>query len=281
MLDGYDATILTFVLIEIQQEFSGFVQGAFSWGFMLAAAVFQFAYPAVRGASWGWRALLWSGLLPALLVFWLRRGVPQNPVWLASAGSRRPEPGAWRTASVAFPVGPTLLLGAIMFAYQSVSFWYGTLVRLEGRSALPHTVALNLGGILEAMVWGLVAGTRVGPTRTIALAAAVGLMGVPVFLMSSGAAGLLVAGAAVGISIRGAIGVAPIYVAAAFAPERRGRSGGVAYHAAAAIGAAAPLLLGVLLDARWGLREGMALCAGTALVAAITLALRDRPTGPS
>ena len=44
----------------------------------------------------------------------------------------------------------TLLLGAMMFGYQAVSFWYGTLVRSEGLTVLPHVVALNAGGIAGA-----------------------------------------------------------------------------------------------------------------------------------
>jgi SHS family lactate transporter-like MFS transporter len=118
---------------------SGFVQGAFSWGFILAAAVMQFAYPRISAEPWGWRAMLWSGLLPAVLVVWVRRTVPESPIWLATvatSASRRAID--WRAGWTMFPLWSALLLGAMMFAYQSVSFWYGTLIRLEGRSVLPY-----------------------------------------------------------------------------------------------------------------------------------------------
>ena len=35
---------------------------------------------------WGWRGLFFAGVLPALLVFWIRRKVPESPRWLANRG---------------------------------------------------------------------------------------------------------------------------------------------------------------------------------------------------
>jgi SHS family lactate transporter-like MFS transporter len=255
---------------------SGVVQGAFSWGFMLAAAVVQFVYPAISHQSWGWRALLWSGLLPAVFVVWVRRGVPESPAWLAGVRAKRSE-SSWRESfKGAFPVGPTLLLGAMMFGYQAVSFWYGTLVRTEGLTVLPHIVALNAGGIAGAAFWGAVAGTRLGPAGAIALGSFVAIGSVPAFLISSSASGLLASGFLLGLSIGGIIGVAPIFIARTFPPERRGYSGGIVYHAATAAGAIAPVVLGTLMDGGWRVRDAMAICAIGAMVVAIVLAVRAR-----
>lgn len=35
---------------------------------------------------WGWRGLFLVGVVPALLVFWVRRNVPESPRWLANRG---------------------------------------------------------------------------------------------------------------------------------------------------------------------------------------------------
>ncbi len=35
---------------------------------------------------WGWRGLFFVGVVPALLVFWIRRNVPESPRWLANRG---------------------------------------------------------------------------------------------------------------------------------------------------------------------------------------------------
>ncbi len=256
---------------------SGFVQGAFSWGFILAAGVVQLASPRILEAPWGWRVLLWSGVLPALLVFWVRRSVPESPVWLAR--NTMPSAAAPSTPRAkSFPLSPIFLLGAMMFAYQSLSFWYGTLVRAEGHSPLLHVAALNIGGILGAAAWGAVAGTRLGAAGTIALGGATTLVCLPIFVIASQQVSLLTGALAMGFAVGGVIGVAPIYIANRFPAEMRGLGGGVVYHSAAAIGAAAPLLIGAFQDAGWGLRQAMSLCVGGATVAAIALALRERRT---
>jgi MFS family permease len=62
---------------------SGLLQGGYSWGFILSAIVFTYIYP--RLAPFGdvaWRAMFWLGILPALLVLWIRRNVEESPVWL-------------------------------------------------------------------------------------------------------------------------------------------------------------------------------------------------------
>src|SRR5215813_11766201 len=62
---------------------SGLLQSGYSMGFLLSSLVFQFVYPAVNaGTDMGWRVMLWIGILPAFLVFFIMRGVQESPVWL-------------------------------------------------------------------------------------------------------------------------------------------------------------------------------------------------------
>src|SRR5262249_31775905 len=62
---------------------SGMMQSGYSMGFLLSSLVFQFVYPAVNsGTGMGWRVMLWLGILPAFLVFFIMRGVTESPVWL-------------------------------------------------------------------------------------------------------------------------------------------------------------------------------------------------------
>src|SRR5205814_7434653 len=49
---------------------AGVLQGAFTWGFIVSACVFQFVYPLMHGRpDLAWRAMFWVGALPALVVF--------------------------------------------------------------------------------------------------------------------------------------------------------------------------------------------------------------------
>src|ERR671931_1751724 len=60
---------------------SGWLQGGFAWGFILAAFAFRFVYPLFDVAV-GWRVMLSIGIVPILLVPWIRARVTESPVWL-------------------------------------------------------------------------------------------------------------------------------------------------------------------------------------------------------
>src|SRR5262249_25390702 len=62
---------------------SGMMQSGYSAGFLLSSLVHQFGYPLVsHRPDVGWRAMLWIGVLPALLVLFIMRSVKESPVWL-------------------------------------------------------------------------------------------------------------------------------------------------------------------------------------------------------
>jgi SHS family lactate transporter-like MFS transporter len=107
--------------------------------------------------------MLWSGVLPALLVLWIRRRVPESPLWLQqqqSARTRTATGPAWTSGLRTRVLTTALVMGALMFSYQSMSFWYATLLREDGRNPLPYVIALNAGGFAGAAVWGMVSDTR-------------------------------------------------------------------------------------------------------------------------
>ena len=255
---------------------SGVLQGAFSWGFILAAFVFQTVHGQFDADSqWGWRVLLWSGLAPAVLVLWIRRGVPESPLWLAHRRDVTAERGTaaswtrdltWRVARV------TLVLGALMFAYQSMTYWYASLLRSMGLAPLVYLVALNVGGIAGAALWGALGTSRLGHRWAITLGSGAAVCVLPVFLYAESGLGLWVGALFIGLTGAGIIGVAPAYVGGQFPTSLRGIGSGVAYHSAAVLGAVAPFGLGLLQDMAWPLRGAMALSIGAAsIVAAVAV----------
>ncbi|MPZ16733.1 MAG: MFS transporter [Luteitalea sp.] len=52
------------------------VQSAWAIGFALAALVTAVVLP-----RWGWRAVFFVGILPALLTLWVRRNIPEPAIW--------------------------------------------------------------------------------------------------------------------------------------------------------------------------------------------------------
>jgi len=262
----------------------GVLQGAFSWGFILAAGVFQLSYSALQGGAIApWRVLMFSGLVPALLVIWIRRDVPESPQWLAGQTGR---PGATAAAvrsrsMLRLFLRPDVLavaaiLAAIMFAYQSMSFWYASLLRERALAPLRYLVALNVGGIAGAAIWGWAGDTRLGHRRALMLGAVLSLASLPAFLFATSPS-MLVAGAlAIGLTGAGMLGIAPSFVGRRFQTSERALGWGVVYHVAVSAGALAPLAIGRLQDLGWTLPSAMAAAIGAASVMAVTMLAMSR-----
>src|SRR4051812_23909008 len=61
---------------EARGFFSGILQQGYAFGYLLAAVVYWIVFP-----FFGWRGLFVAGVLPALLVIFIRARVPESPVW--------------------------------------------------------------------------------------------------------------------------------------------------------------------------------------------------------
>jgi MFS family permease len=55
---------------------SGLLQAGYPTGYLVASIVYTLLFPAV-----GWRGMFVVGVLPALLVLYVRRRVPESPSW--------------------------------------------------------------------------------------------------------------------------------------------------------------------------------------------------------
>ena len=62
----------------------GLMQSSYAIGEAIAALVVAVVLP-----NFGWRAVFFVGVLPALLVFWIRRGVPEPELWSRRTPSQR------------------------------------------------------------------------------------------------------------------------------------------------------------------------------------------------
>ena len=251
----------------------GVLQGAFSWGFILAAGVFQLSYDALQGGAIApWRLLMFSGLVPALLVIWIRRDVPESPLWLAGQTGRAG--GSWLPLRVflrADVIAVAAILASIMFAYQSMSFWYASLLRERDLAPLQYLVALNVGGIAGAALWGWIGDTRLGHRRALMLGAVLSLASLPAFLFAASPAMLFAGALAIGLTGAGMLGIAPSFVGRRFQTSERALGWGVVYHIAVSAGALAPLVIGRLQDLGWSLPWAMAAAIGTASVIAVAM----------
>ena len=102
--------------------FSGILQEGYALGFLIAGAVFLVMSHFVPEHTW--RAMFVVGVLPAVLIFFIRERVPESPVWLA----QRHQPIAAQTGKSVQGYALILLVAGGVF-YFTLSFasaytWY-------------------------------------------------------------------------------------------------------------------------------------------------------------
>jgi SHS family lactate transporter-like MFS transporter len=259
---------------------SGLLQGGYSWGFILSAVVFTYIYPLLTPyGEIAWRAMFWLGVLPALLVLWIRSSVTESPVWLERQKHLHDTQQKEKISLVRIfapdllgtTVQTSLLIGSFMFSYYSISFWYATFLREIGRPTLAYLIALNLGGIIGAAFWGYVSEGRPGRRGAATIAAIVGLGAVPLYLFSREPIVLFAGAFVMGFCGAGMWGVVPTYLSERFPTAVRGVGSGFSYHAGAALGAMTPFVVGALQDAGWALPDAMATCIVLSLVIVIAM----------
>lgn len=251
---------------------SGFLQGAFSVGYVLAALVYQFLYPITnQQPDHAWRVMMWIGVVPALLVFWIAAAVRESPVWLERQHRLRERrerdrmslPRLFEADLLPATIQTSLLMGAFMIAYQSMTFWYPALLRGMHRAPLPYFLALNVGGIAGAALWGRVSETRIGRRGAFTIAMAMGIVATPLYLFATSGALLFAGALTIGLFAAGSLGVMPGYLSERFPTAARAAGAGLAYHVGAGIGAFAPYLIGALQDRGLSLPTVMSLCIVT------------------
>jgi MFS family permease len=131
-----------------------------SWAIGYAAAALV---AATMLGTFGWRAVFFVGIVPALLTLWIRRGVEESEVWLRSrrsaAGSKRASVvDIFRGRFARTTVLLTLLSSTTIFAYWGLNLWVPAYLSLP-----PERGGLGLGtGWTTTLVVAMQAGTFFG-----------------------------------------------------------------------------------------------------------------------
>ena len=270
---------------------SGLMLGGWYWGYLLAAAVFQFIYPMFNDTpDFAWRTMFWVCVVPALLTFWIRTGVPESPVWLAQQKklkesgalrlSRQPKLSLFRifhSDLIGTTLQTSLVIGAFMCIYYSLNFWYPTFLRTSGQTnLLPFLAAFNVGAILGTATWGRISEGRLGRRGTFTITLILGPASLPFFLYGGSTETLVLGALTMGFFGMGVWGMAPAYTVERFPTAVRGVGPGFCYHAGAAMGALMPWLLGEMQDRGISAVNGMSMT----MIASAVLAMAAVWIGP-
>jgi SHS family lactate transporter-like MFS transporter len=262
--------------VKLRGAVSGLLLGGWYWGYLLAAVAFQFIFPLFSGDR-AWRSMFWLAIIPGLLTLWVTAKTKESPVWLERQRQLKADPRAFagepRFSLVRIfqpdliwtTIQTTAVIGAFMCSFYSIGTWYATLLRREQRPTLPYLVLFNLGAICGTAVWGRISEGRLGRRGAVTITAVLGVASIPFYLYSSSPAVLGLGAVMMGAFGCGIWGMAPAYVTERYPTEARGVGPGFCYHAAAAIGAVMPLLIGWMDDRGTPLATAMAIPIAIAL----------------
>jgi MFS family permease len=241
----------------------GLMQSGFAIGYALAAVVTALVLP-----RWGWRAVFFVGLLPALVTLWIRQGVEESPVWTAQV---RTKDVAMRSDSRAslFSLGlasrhrRSILVTLLMNA-AALFGWWGLFTWIPPYLALPADqggrgltiaasslwiVAMQVGMWLGYVTFGFVS-DALGQKRTyvtyLLLAAAL----VPFYARAQAPATLLLLGPLVAFFGTGHFTGFGVISAELFPTSFRASAMGLTYNFGRALSAAAPWLMGWVAERR-------------------------------
>jgi MFS transporter, SHS family, lactate transporter len=259
---------------------SGILQGGYSTGFLLSSLVYQLGYPLVQHEpTWAWRVMLWSGVIPALVVLAVMWRLPESPIWLEQK-ARQDAAGGRARLSLArlfdkdliwVTLHTSLLMGAFVSMYQSTTFWYPTLLTSKQLPPLQFLLALNAGGAIGSIAFGAVSERWGGRRGAATVGIVIGILSVPLYLFAEGQAMLTLGAWMIGFFASGAWGVVPGYLSERFPTEARGVGTGFSYHVGVGLASQAPYLIGRLQDGGMDLGTAMSYCIVTAGVLIVVL----------
>jgi SHS family lactate transporter-like MFS transporter len=205
---------------------SGLLQSGYPTGYLLASVVYGLVYTTI-----GWRGMFMVGALPALLVLFIRRSVPESPGWSAE----RAREGNilcvlarhWRTALYAI----VLMTAFNFFSHGTQDIYPRFLQGQHGFSVREVTtvaVIYNIGAIVGGWTFGLWSQT-LGRRRAIMIGAALSLPVVYLWAYSTTMVGLACGAFLMQVCVQGAWGVIPAHLNELSPAEARATFPGTVY----------------------------------------------------
>jgi MFS transporter, SHS family, lactate transporter len=207
---------------------SGLLQAGYPSGYLLASIVYWIAFPLV-----GWRGMFVIGALPALLVLYIRRTVPESPDWVARRAAGH-HPSIWEVLrqNVGLTVYVVVLMTAFNFFSHGTQDLYPTFLQVQHKfsTGTVATIAIiyNIGAILAGIGFGSVS-QRIGRRTAIVIATVAAIPIIPLWAFAASPAALGLGAFLMQICVQGAWGVIPAHLNELSPPEIRATFPGVTY----------------------------------------------------
>jgi MFS transporter, SHS family, lactate transporter len=189
---------------------SGLLQSGYPTGYFMASIVYGVLFPYI-----GWRGMFMVGVIPALLVLYIRRNVPESPSWSKEIAAERGGTlevlkSHWRLGIYA-----VVLMTAFNFFSHGTQDIYPTFLQVQHQFT-PHVVSIiavvyNIGAIVGGILFGTLS-ERFGRRRCIIISALLTLPVIPLWAFSDGPVMLAIGAFLMQFTVQGAWGVVPVHL---------------------------------------------------------------------
>jgi MFS family permease len=269
---------------ELRAKALGVVQSSWAFGYAAAALVSGIV---LRYSNW--RAVFFVGLLPAAVTLWIRKGVPESPMWEEQKRSEvKAAFGELFWSEHARNTFVLLLVNFFgMFAWWGLFTWIPPYLSLpveqggRGFGTLGVTgflIFLNLAGMFPGYAsFGFIA-DRVGRKRSFFLYLMSAAALVPIYAIARNPILILVLGAMVAFFGTGFFSGSGIVGSELFPTRLRARALGFTYNGARALSSMAPFIIGTV-GQEHGLSGAFYLCSGGFLVSGLLSTLLPETKG--
>jgi SHS family lactate transporter-like MFS transporter len=247
---------------------SGLLQSGYPTGYFLASIIYGLFFQYI-----GWRGMFMVGVIPALLVFYIRRKVPESPSW-------RPTTARSNTLAILrshwkLGIYAMLLMTAFNFFSHGTQDLYPTFLQVQHHFS-QHEVSLiaviyNIGAIIGGLSFGALS-EQFGRRRLIIIAAVLSLVVLPLWAFSTSAVWLAAGAFLMQVMVQGAWGVIPVHLNELSPDEARGTFPGFVYQLGNLIASVnAPLQATIAAHYGGNYSIALAAVAGTVAVAIVVL----------
>ncbi len=232
----------------------GLMQGGWAIGYILAAIAAATILPA-----FGWRAMFFVGIVPALFTVWIRTKVEESEIWLADRKKQKAEQqGAgsflqiFSPELVRYTLFCTLISSFVMFAYWGLFSWMPGFLAMPlskggaGLSAVRApiwVIPMMVGAFFGYVSFGLIA-DKFGRRPTFAAYLFISAVLVVIFGNVRDPTLLMVMGPFVGFFGSGYFSAFGAFVSELFPTRARGSAVGFTYNTGRMVSALAPTVIG-------------------------------------
>ncbi|HVP68367.1 MAG TPA: MFS transporter [Anaeromyxobacteraceae bacterium] len=266
----------------------GIMQSGWAIGYILAAITAAVVLP-----RFGWRAVFFVGVVPALFTLWIRRRVEEPEIWVQAkrehAEKRKSEFGFFQIFGpelIRFTLISTLISTFVMFGYWGLFTWMPGFLAMapeKGGAGLGIAKApiwiipMMIGAFFGYVTFGFIS-DRLGRRPTFAAYLAASAVLVWVFGHTRDATTLMVLGPLIGFFGSGYFSAFGAFISELFPTRARGSAVGFCYNSGRMMSALAPTVIGYL-STTYGLGGALGFLAIAFMGGAVSIYLLPETRG--